>query len=147
MAREVHATQQVLLCKPALQSNAAASDKLMCQHTCRLYLGFRNTQTLYLGLRLQGFFASWRNSSPGLAADLDGTASRVASSKNGVHQQHVPLCNVSRKLLIDQLLLNHSVANFANSPALARGVPVLSIGCVVLGSWVMPALCSFTVAK
>ena len=83
-------------------------------------------------------------SARGLASDLNGTTSRVASSKNWVHQQHMALRNVPWQLLINQLLLNNSVTNLADASAFARGVPIQPIGCTVLGSWVMPAVCSFT---
>ena len=80
------------------------------------------------------------NSRACLASNLNGTSSRVASGQDWVHQQHMPLRNVPWQLLIDQLLLNNSVTNLAGAPAFAWGVPVQSIGCTVLGSWVMPAL-------
>ena len=82
-----------------------------------------------------------------LASDLNGTTSRVASGKNWVHQQHMALRNVPWQLLINQLLLNNSVTDLADAPAFAWGVPIQPIGCTVLGSWVMPAVCSFTLAK
>ena len=56
----------------------------------------------------------------------------------------MPLRDVPWQLLIDQLLLNNSVTHLAGAPAFAWGVPVYSIGGNVLGSWVMPALRSFT---
>ena len=80
------------------------------------------------------------NSRACLASNLNGTASRVASGQNWVHQQHMPLRNVPRQLLVDQLLLNNSVTDLAGAPAFAWGVPIQSVGCTVLGSWVMPAL-------
>lgn len=86
-------------------------------------------------------------SARGLASDLNGTTSRVASGKNWVHQQHMALRNVPWQLLINQLLLNNGVTDLADASAFAWGVPIQPIGGTVLGSWVMPAVCSFTIAK
>ncbi len=69
-------------------------------------------------------------------AYLYSTSCRVASSQDGVHQQHMALCNVPWQLLIYQLLLHYCVTHLACASTLAGRVPICQL---VLRSWLMPA--------